>query len=69
MFIADGAKSVRDILKNTQEPFRPEMLAYEKAAELGVYSMWQIHLERNKLCQAYLEQWNSIEGLDGIICE
>ncbi|KAH7055667.1 acetamidase [Macrophomina phaseolina] len=67
MFIADGGKSVRKLLGPTGEPFRPEMAAYEDAKELGVYDMWQIHLERTDLQKRYLDRWNAA-GLDGIIC-
>jgi amidase len=35
-FLADGGKSIRKILEEADEPFRPEMKAYETATELGV---------------------------------
>ncbi|KAK7538482.1 fatty-acid amide hydrolase [Phyllosticta citribraziliensis] len=67
MFVSDGGKSVRALLAPTREPFRPEMRSYEDAAELGVYNMWQIHLERNDLQSKYLDRWNAA-GLDAILC-
>lgn len=67
MFLADGGKSVRKLLGSTNEPFRPEMAAYETATETGVYDMWQIHLERTDLQKRYLDRWNAAD-LDGIIC-
>lgn len=67
MFVADGGKSVRKLLGPTGEPFRPEMAAYAEAKEVGVYDMWQIHLERTDLQKRYLDRWNVAE-LDGIIC-
>ena len=68
MFVADGGKSIKRILAPVNEPFRPEMLQYESATELGSYELWQLHLERNELCKSFLEQWNSIGNLDGILC-
>lgn len=67
MFVADGGKSVEALLAPTDEPFRPEMQAYRDASELGVRDMWKLHLERSELQRQYLEQWNSIEGLDAIL--
>ncbi|GMG06588.1 unnamed protein product [Aspergillus oryzae] len=66
-FVADGGKSVRGLLAPTGEPFREEMRDYEKATELGVHEMWQIHLERNTLQKDYLHRWNA-SGIDGILC-
>ncbi|KAF7595825.1 hypothetical protein BBP40_004637 [Aspergillus hancockii] len=66
-FVADGGKSVRGLLSPTGEPFRDEMKDYEKATELGVHEMWQIHLERNTLQKEYLQRWND-KGIDGILC-
>ncbi|KAE8346855.1 hypothetical protein BDV24DRAFT_157860 [Aspergillus arachidicola] len=66
-FVADGGKSVRGLLAPTGEPFREEMRDYEKATELGVHEMWQIHLERNNLQKDYLHRWNA-SGIDGILC-
>ncbi|KAB8232666.1 hypothetical protein ETB97_012328 [Aspergillus alliaceus] len=66
-FVADGGKSVRGLLAPTGEPFREEMEDYEKATELGVHAMWQIHLERNSLQMEYLRRWNEA-GIDGILC-
>jgi len=69
MFVADGGKSVAKLLAPTEEPLRPEMAPYANAAELGVYDMWQLHIERSELQRKYLKQWNSIEGLDGLLGE
>lgn len=66
-FVADGGKSVRKLLEPTGEPFRPEMKAYEDAAELGVHEMWQLHLKRNTLCKSYLDRWNA-SGIDAVLC-
>ncbi|KAL4767758.1 amidase signature domain-containing protein [Aspergillus nidulans var. acristatus] len=66
-FVADGGKSVRKLLEPTGEPFRPEMKAYEDAAELGVHEMWQLHLKRNTLCKSYLDRWNE-SGIDAVLC-
>ncbi|KAF2476096.1 acetamidase-like protein [Lindgomyces ingoldianus] len=67
MFVADGGKSVRALLAPTDEPFRPEMEAYQQASELGVHAMWQLHLERSELQKKYLDQWLSYEDLDAIL--
>lgn len=68
MFVVDGAKSIRKLLEPTGEPFRPEMEAYEKSQEIGVYEMWQLQTERSELQKNYLDQWNAVGGLDGILC-
>ena len=67
MFVADGGKSIQALLDPTGEPIRPEMQMYADAKELGVYDMWKLHLTRSDLQRQYLEQWNSIEGLDAIL--
>lgn len=64
----DGGKSIRSLLEPTGEPFRPEMKAYEKATESSVYEMWQRHAARSELQRKYLERWNAVDGLDGILC-
>lgn len=67
MFVADGGKSVEALLAPTGEPYRPEMQAYADSKELGVYDMWQLHLERSELQRQYLEHWLSYDGLDAIL--
>ncbi|KAF1981831.1 acetamidase [Aulographum hederae CBS 113979] len=67
-FLADGGKSVKAILDPVEEPFRSEMEAYSKCTELGVHDMWQLHLERTNWVKEYLDQWNSVGDLDGILC-
>lgn len=68
LFVADGAKSIRGLLEPTNEPFRPEMPSYEESVELGVHEMWQIQAERSELQKHYLDRWNAMGGLDGLIC-
>lgn len=67
MFVVDGAKSIRKLLEPTGEPFRPEMEAYEKSQEIGVYDMWQMQAQRSELQKNYLDQWNAMGELDGIL--
>lgn len=67
MFTADGAKTIKNALGAINEPVRPEMLAYEKSTELGVYDMWQLQKKRTELCKFYMDRWNSCEGLDAIL--
>jgi amidase len=69
MFLADGGKSVQALLAPTEEPFRPEMIRYKEATELGVHAMWKLHTERSELQKQYLEQWTAEEGLDAILGE
>ncbi|KAF4759618.1 hypothetical protein N7455_012581 [Penicillium solitum] len=66
LFLADGGKSVRDLLEPTGEPFRPEMKPYEDATEISVYDLWQIHVKRNALCKSYLDRWNEA-GIDALL--
>jgi len=66
-FVADGGKSVRKALDPVKEPFRPEMEAYSKAEEIGVYDLWQLQAQRTKLCTDYLAQWHAA-GIDGLLC-
>lgn len=67
-FNADGAKSISDLLRPTNEPFPARLSVYGKSVELGVHEMWQVQAERNELSKRYLDQWNAIGGLDGLIC-
>jgi amidase len=67
-FIADGGTSVRKIIEPVGEPFREEMRAYETAIETGSYDLWQLQKSRTALCKRYLDRWESIEGLDAILC-
>jgi amidase len=67
MFVADGGESVKALLAPTDEPMRPEMQQYKDAKELGVLSMWKLHLERSEVQRQYLEQWVSYGDLDAIL--
>ncbi|KAF2638234.1 amidase [Massarina eburnea CBS 473.64] len=67
LFVADGGKSVKKLLAPTDEPFRPEMLPYKEATEVGTYDMWQLHLERSAFQKKYLDQWSSVGDLDAIL--
>ena len=69
MFVADGGKSVETLLAPTDEPFRPEMVQYKEATELGVHAMWQLQTDRSELQRQYLDQWAAQEGLDAILGE
>ncbi|GAB7346666.1 hypothetical protein MBLNU459_g1794t1 [Dothideomycetes sp. NU459] len=66
-FLADGGKSVRDILEPVGEPFRPEMQGYAEAPEVGVHAMWKLQAKRTQLCKNYLDKWTK-SGIDGILC-
>ncbi|POR33152.1 Acetamidase [Tolypocladium paradoxum] len=67
MFVADGGTAIRKELERTGEPFRPEMLAYETATELGTYEMWRLQTERTEFQNRYLDRWNNA-GIDAILC-
>jgi len=66
-FLADGGKSIAKILEASGEPWRPEMQAYDSAAELGVYNLWQLQHERTALCKRYLDRWGASGGVDAIL--
>jgi amidase len=66
-FLSDGGKSIRKILEEVDEPFRPEMKAYETASELGVYDLWQLQRERTDLSKMYLDKWAASNGVDAIL--
>jgi len=66
-FLADGGKSIRKVLEAADEPFRPEMKAYETATELGVYDLWQLQRQRTDLSKLYLDKWEASEGVDAIL--
>lgn len=68
LFVTDGAKSIRGLLEPTNEPFRPEMREYKESVELGVHKMWQMQAERSDLQKRYLDRWNSMGGIDGLLC-
>jgi amidase len=54
LFSVDGGKSIRNILQQTNEPWRPELAGYEKALDMGVYDLWQLQQERTLLQSKYL---------------
>lgn len=66
-FLADGGKSIREILEAVNEPFRPEMKDYENATEMGVYDLWQLQRERTDLSKMYLDKWAASNGVDAIL--
>jgi amidase len=53
-FLSDGGKSVRKILQETGEPWRPELGDYERATDMDVYDLWQLQKERTVLQANYL---------------
>ncbi|KFX97279.1 hypothetical protein V490_02861 [Pseudogymnoascus sp. VKM F-3557] len=67
LFTADGGKTIRNQLEKGQEPALPFMDNFLKSKEIGVYDLWQLHRERNQIWKEWLDQWNDIEGLDGLI--
>lgn len=67
-FVADGGKSVRGILEQSGEPWRPEMKLYETAKELSVYDLWQLQSQRTALQKRYLDRWAATHGMDAILC-
>lgn len=66
-FLADGGKSIEDIISPVGEPFRPEMQPYEDAKEMGAHELWQLHRQRTALCKRYLDRWEAVGGLDAIL--
>ncbi|EME42792.1 hypothetical protein DOTSEDRAFT_173217 [Dothistroma septosporum NZE10] len=60
-FVADGGKSIENILNPVGEPFRPEMQGYSDAAELGVHELWQLQKRRTALQKRYLDRWQEIQ--------
>lgn len=65
-FVADGGKSVKNILDPVGEPWRPEMALYETATESGVYDMWKMQSQRTALTKRYLDRWVAT-GIDAIL--
>lgn len=55
-FLADGGKSVSKILHETGEPWRPELVEYERAPDMDVYDLWQLQKERTSLQADYLSR-------------
>lgn len=54
LFNVDGGKSIRNILEQTSEPWRPELSGYEKAVDMDVHDLWQLQQERTLLQARYL---------------
>lgn len=67
MFIADGGSAIRREVERSGEPWRPEMASYEKAREINMSEMWQLHLDRVAYQKRYLDRWNQA-GIDAILC-
>ncbi|QIW98474.1 hypothetical protein AMS68_003992 [Peltaster fructicola] len=66
-FTADGGKSMKKILDQCGEPFRPEMKGYETAQDLGVHELWQLQDQRTKFAKMYLDRWAQSAGMDAIL--
>ncbi|PNY29650.1 Acetamidase [Tolypocladium capitatum] len=67
MLLADGGTAIRKELERAGEPFRPELLDYQTATELGTYEMWRLQSERTVFQNRYLDRWNNA-GIDAILC-
>lgn len=67
IFLSDGGITVQKMLDPTGEPWQDDMIYFKHATEIGTNAMWQLHLRRSELLKAYLDQWNSREGLDALI--
>ncbi|KAK3688864.1 amidase [Podospora appendiculata] len=67
MFLADGGRAIRAELEKTGEPWRPEMLFYAGAQDMGCYNMWKLHMERTEFQKRYLDRWRE-SGMDAILC-
>lgn len=65
-FLADGGKSVRKILQETGEPWRPELGDYERASDMDVFDLWQLQKERTVLQAKYLTRVVEA-GIDAIL--
>ncbi|KAL7946823.1 amidase signature domain-containing protein [Trichoderma barbatum] len=65
-FLSDGGKSVRKILQETGEPWRPELGDYEQATDMDVYDLWQLQKERSVLQANYLTRMVEA-GIDAIL--
>lgn len=65
-FLTDGGTSVRKILQETGEPWRPELGDYERATDTGVYDLWQLQRERTALQARYLARVVAA-GIDAIL--
>jgi len=66
MFVADGGIGIRNELRRTGEPLRPEMQGFDGTRELGTFEMWQLHLQRTAFRKKYLDRWNEA-GIDAIL--
>lgn len=58
-FLSDGGKHCKEYAGLTGEPFFEYMKMYETAKNMGVAELWDLQVERTKLCKEYLERWNS----------
>lgn len=45
---------MRNILQESGEPWRPELMAYEQASDMGVHDLWLLQKERTTLQADYL---------------
>lgn len=66
-FLADGGKTIREILEPVGEPVRPEMESYGSAKEVGSYELWKLQQRRTALAKRYLDRWEAEGGLDAIL--
>lgn len=73
-FTSDGGKNILTECRATGEPLFPYMHGYGDVSEMGVATLWGLHVERNALIKRFLDRWNATaqvtangKPIDGII--
>ena len=66
-FLADGGKSLIKIREPVGEPWMAEMQDYDMATDIGVHELWQLQTARTALTKRFLDRWEAIGNLDGIL--
>lgn len=61
-FLSDGGKHCKEYSGLTNEPFFNYMKMYETAKDMGVSELWDLQVERTKLCKEYLDSWNATKN-------
>jgi amidase len=64
---ADGGNWVHKVIDHTGEPMSPEMAIFGQGKPKKIFELHEHHVLRDVLRMKWLEKWNSIDELDGIL--
>jgi amidase len=74
VYSSDGGEDLNRTFAKSGEPRHPMMVTAEKTPHLSVYESWQLNLEKDEVCTAWLKAWNETatltstgQAIDGLL--